>query len=277
MTCPFRILKLPTTATEHEIIKKWKQLVFQTHPDKHEYSQATEQTKILNDAKDRAIKIYRLNVERREEEIQKEKKNSEDCKTFMSFMEKHEFNLHLAAYGMAKKINELNEETKTTTKNTERMEKLLRDEIESGRKMKESYERQMADMVDKMETERLEAAKQLTELKQSFEEPKKRCDDVSLKKRKATLPETIEEITVKAFVSSHIILCPGHFSTTNDIHKSFMENCDSKTQPVMSDCTFHKILKNIMVDAFAANSCFSYTRARYNCAQIRGYLGVALR
>ena len=58
--CPFEILRLPTTATLSEIYAQWRQLVFQTHPDRNADAQATEQTMILNNAKDEAVQICNM-------------------------------------------------------------------------------------------------------------------------------------------------------------------------------------------------------------------------
>jgi curved DNA-binding protein CbpA len=54
---PFLILGLPEYVLEHEITRKWKQLVFSTHPDKNNGSTKNVQiTQIYNNAKERAIK-----------------------------------------------------------------------------------------------------------------------------------------------------------------------------------------------------------------------------
>jgi len=53
---PFLILGLPEYVLEHEITRKWKQLVFSTHPDKNNGSTKNVQlTQIYNNAKERAI------------------------------------------------------------------------------------------------------------------------------------------------------------------------------------------------------------------------------
>ena len=55
--CPFHVLNLPQTATKADVNKQWKKLMLQAHPDKDHSDQATERTKILNDAKERAVKV----------------------------------------------------------------------------------------------------------------------------------------------------------------------------------------------------------------------------
>jgi curved DNA-binding protein CbpA len=55
--CPFHVLNLPQTATQADVKKQWKKLILQAHPDKDHSDQATERTKILNDAKERAVKV----------------------------------------------------------------------------------------------------------------------------------------------------------------------------------------------------------------------------
>jgi curved DNA-binding protein CbpA len=55
--CPFITLGIPTNSNEEEVMKQWRNLMRQAHPDKNPNTcaQATEQSKILNSAKDRAI------------------------------------------------------------------------------------------------------------------------------------------------------------------------------------------------------------------------------
>jgi curved DNA-binding protein CbpA len=272
MTCPFRILKLPTTATEREIIKKWKQLVFQTHPDKHEYGQATEQTKVLNDAKERAIEIYRL-------ETEEKRKQSEISRIFTTFMRKHRFDSDNAAYGMAEAINKLNEEMSIVKEDTGKLESLLREEVERGRKMKRNAEED-AEILENLLREEIELGKkmkdsyerQLADTVENMEKEQTR----DLKKRKGVMPETDAEIAVKAFVSSHIILCPGHFSTTHEFYKAFLENCNATNQQGICSNRFFQIFKDVMLDLYANQSCFSYVRTRQGRERTRGYLGVAL-
>ena len=57
MTCPFRILGLSASATKQEVLKKFRALQRNSHPDKNPSPDATEVSKRLNDAKDRAIQI----------------------------------------------------------------------------------------------------------------------------------------------------------------------------------------------------------------------------
>lgn len=53
--CPFRILRLPMSATAEDVTKQWKRLLLENHPDKCCGATATEVSKCLNDAKERAI------------------------------------------------------------------------------------------------------------------------------------------------------------------------------------------------------------------------------
>ena len=55
--CPFRILGLRVDANEHDINKRWKQLMLSNHPDKNADSKSGDISKRLNDAKDRAMAI----------------------------------------------------------------------------------------------------------------------------------------------------------------------------------------------------------------------------
>ena len=55
--CPFHILGLRVDANEHDINKRWKQLMLSNHPDKNSDSKSNDISKRLNDAKDRAMAI----------------------------------------------------------------------------------------------------------------------------------------------------------------------------------------------------------------------------
>ena len=82
--CPFKVLKLPVTATEDEITRKWKQLILKNHPDKNPGEHAKENTQVLNDAKDRALKHAQDAREYRnrllKEEERKKRKQEEERK-----------------------------------------------------------------------------------------------------------------------------------------------------------------------------------------------------
>jgi DnaJ-class molecular chaperone len=53
--CLFLVLGIQKTATKEEISKRWRKLCLQLHPDKNQSEEASERTKIINDAKERAI------------------------------------------------------------------------------------------------------------------------------------------------------------------------------------------------------------------------------
>jgi len=55
--CPFHILGLGVDANEHDINKRWRQLMLSNHPDKNSDSKSDDVSKRLNDAKDRAMAI----------------------------------------------------------------------------------------------------------------------------------------------------------------------------------------------------------------------------
>ena len=254
------------TATENEITKKWRQLVLQIHPDKNESQQATEQTKILNDAKDRAIEECRQRI--RAKEI---------SRIVDSFMGKNHFNLTRVVDEMAGKIHQLNEEAKSAMDEKESLKTRLKTEVEHRNKMKINNQMQLTDLRDRIEkeqTEKEEIIKQLAEFKQKEAAV---YSSISSKKRKIPVPETIEEDLVKNFVSSRIVSCPGNFSKTYEIHNAFLEFCNSSNHPVMSDCTFGKILKKIMFDTFSDQQSFGYMRERFSRERTRGYIGVALK
>ena len=63
--CPFCILNLPSSASEEEVVKRWKRLLLQYHPDKSTDPHASDISKRLNDAKQRAVAIC---VQRKQDE-----------------------------------------------------------------------------------------------------------------------------------------------------------------------------------------------------------------
>ena len=76
--CPFLLLGVRATATKDEICKAWRRRMRTTHPDKHQGVDALEHSKVLNDAKERALVVLEesgIVVER-----QMKKKNSDATK-----------------------------------------------------------------------------------------------------------------------------------------------------------------------------------------------------
>ena len=59
--CPFDILDLPESANENDITQRWKKLMLKNHPDKTSDPNSDKIAQRLNDAKDRAITIFRQN------------------------------------------------------------------------------------------------------------------------------------------------------------------------------------------------------------------------
>lgn len=57
--CPFNILVLEQTATEQEVVQKWKELMLMFHPDKCTHADADAIAQRLNDAKERAVQLCR--------------------------------------------------------------------------------------------------------------------------------------------------------------------------------------------------------------------------
>ena len=55
--CPFHLLGISARATTEDVLKKWKKLMLENHPDKNSSEHATDKSKVLNDAKDRALKV----------------------------------------------------------------------------------------------------------------------------------------------------------------------------------------------------------------------------
>ena len=53
--CPFRILGLPKTASQDEVLRQWRKLLLEHHPDKNPGKDTTEIATGLNDAKQRAL------------------------------------------------------------------------------------------------------------------------------------------------------------------------------------------------------------------------------
>lgn len=55
--CPFRLLNLSASATKADVLKQWRLLMRESHPDKNSSDAALERSKLLNDAKDRAVQM----------------------------------------------------------------------------------------------------------------------------------------------------------------------------------------------------------------------------
>ena len=66
--CPYRLLGISTTATEEDIIKAHRKLMKTHHPDKTDDPDATETSKRLNEAKDKALGILTSRKEKRQME-----------------------------------------------------------------------------------------------------------------------------------------------------------------------------------------------------------------
>ena len=64
--CPFGILHLPASASEEEVLKQWRKLLLQHHPDKSTDPHASDISKRLNDAKQRATAVC---AQRKQDEL----------------------------------------------------------------------------------------------------------------------------------------------------------------------------------------------------------------
>ena len=173
--CPYLLLGLPETATMNEILKKWRMLVFQTHPDKNISNQATEKTKILNDAKDRAIKDCQTREEcrkrkdendrlRKDEDEKRKRKGEEDRRR----REKEDRLCKEEFERMRRKIEE-DERVRTSKvermrRQLEEMERVRKEEAEIMRCKREEEERTRKEEAERMkckreEEERIQEAK----------------------------------------------------------------------------------------------------------------------
>lgn len=301
-TCPFSLLGLPKTATDVEIVKKWKQLIFLTHPDKSTDSRANEQTKVLNDAKDRAIEKNKRDANQkqeetvrweREEQIKEEKlkKQRESSKTVHSsrvgetvfvFMAKHSGDLNEAIYGMAETINQYKE----SKFRTDQLESLLRAELSFEITSKQDAIKRQAEtaaqLKNVLQTERELVEKLNNELKINAELTKQLnakhncpvCSDSfqnsDSKRRKVSKLSTSEQIRVTKFIHAHIVACPGKFLTTREVQSKFISSGES----IISDPYFQKILKKCMLSEFSHQPGFCYSRERCDSGRLWGYLGL---
>ena len=55
--CPFKMLGLAKTASQDDVLRQWRKLLLQHHPDKNPGRDTTDISRRLNDAKDRALEL----------------------------------------------------------------------------------------------------------------------------------------------------------------------------------------------------------------------------
>ena len=181
--CPFKVLKLPVTATEDEITRKWKQLVLKNHPDKNPGEHAKENTQVLNDAKDKALKHAQDAREYRnrllEEEKRKKRKQEEERKQkeyYDKKMKQWEDNVQKEVDEIIKnalnadRIRREKEETRKREEETRKREEETRKREEETRKRRQEDEKMLREKEEKKKREEEEVRKR----RQEEEETKKR-------------------------------------------------------------------------------------------------------
>ena len=308
MSCPFSLLGLPKTANDVDIIKKWKQLIFLTHPDKSTDSRATEQSKVLNDAKDRAIEKNRTEAKKkqddkargeREQQIKENKQREQEensrivhathvRETVNEFMAKHSGVSREVIYGMAETINRY----RVSKIKTDQLESKLRTECAFEIKSKHDAIKREAETAAKLknilQTERELTEKLNNELKINAELTKQlsanqnypinsdSVQNLNSKKRKVSsengkINDIAEQTRVLGFIHAHIVACPGNFLTTREVQSKFF-TCD---ESIISKSSFHKILKKCMLSKFSDQPGFGYSRERCNGGRLWGYYGLA--
>ncbi len=90
-------------------------------------------------------------------------------------------------------------------------------------------------------------------------------------------PSKSEQSAVKDFVDLHIVRHPGSFITTRSIYETFIAGCDPTNQLTVSNCTFQKILKSLILELFLDQPDVNYARVWRDGEHPRGYAGLALK
>jgi hypothetical protein len=165
-------------------------------------------------------------------------------------------------------------------------EKLLAEitaKMEDERRAKNSAEELLAELRTDFNTFRIEAELKI-KLAEEIQSPINSHSSKGSNARKRKAPSGSMEIAgitvksrVKEFIDSHIMVSDGGFLSTREIQDLFLVENSISDPSIMSDATFQKLLKDIILDTFSGQSGVSCSRPTHNGKRTSGYLGLALK